>query len=172
MAFPISITGTLTIPIGDVGKPDCPASLLQAALEAERVDGLHRRGDTLSFRAEAGLHKPAPRPGGEWWLFSIFDRGEFSLIEDSTGAVTVRYSLSVRLVFFIVTALSVAAGLLIYFSAGPDHEWGFAFGLGLWLVAFASQYVSKAIEVRRWLRKVLTQRAPYAAAPLRTPSVG
>ncbi|HEX8124676.1 MAG TPA: hypothetical protein VF548_03765 [Allosphingosinicella sp.] len=172
MAFPISITGTLTIPIGDIGEPGCPASLLQAALEAEKVDRLHRRGDTLSFRAKAGLHAPVERPGGEWWLFAIFDRGEFALIGDSTQKVTVRYSLSVRLVFFIVTALSVAAGLLIYFSSGPDHEWGFAFGLGLWLVAFASQYASKAIEVRRWLRKVLTQRAPYAAAPLRTPSVG
>jgi hypothetical protein len=39
--------------------------------------------------------------------------------------------------------------------------------MGIWLVMFASQYLSKAIEVRKWLRKVLTQSGPYTAAPLR-----
>jgi hypothetical protein len=139
---------------------------LQEALAAETVDHLRREGDTLSFRARSGFHKPVPRPGGKWWLFGIFNQGTFTLEEVPEG-VKVRYSLSTRQAFLVVTALSIAVASLIHSSAGPGHEWGFVFGLGIWLVMFASQYLSKAIEIRKWLRKVLTQSAPYTAAPLR-----
>ena len=166
MAFPISITGTLVVAASNGGGLDGPTSRLHEALAAETVDHLLRQDDTLSFRSRAGFHKPVPRPGGKWWLFSIFTEGKFAVEEAAVG-VRVRYSLSTRQAFFVVTALSAAVGSVIHLSAGPDHEWGFVFGLGMWLVMFASQYLSKAIEVRKWLRKVLTQSAPYRAAPLR-----
>ena len=164
MAFPTSITGQLVIPMDQLSHSIDKASRLQAALISETVGDLRRMGNSFTFRHRSGFHRPIARPGGQWWLFALFDAGSFELCEDA-AAVTIRYRLSTSRAFWIVTLLAIIVGSLIQFNSGPDHAWGFAVGIGLWLLMFAAQYLSKRSEMRRWFLKIMTaETLPSPAA--------
>lgn len=84
--------------------------------------------------------------------------------------ISIDYNLDCRLRFFLVTVLSVGIGLLIQSSSGPDHDWGWALGCGIWGVVFFSSYVSKTIEFRRWLKTNLTSHELPPTKRLRVPT--
>ena len=166
MAFPLSITQQISIPKDQLPPSLDPAARLHCALRNETVDDLKRSANRLTFEHRRGLHAPVARPGGSWWLFGLFDAGSFDLSEDASS-LFVGYVLHTRSLFYGVTAFAVLATALIQFSSGPQHEWGFTFGAGVWLVMFASQYASKAIEIKRWLKKIMTSEDLPPSAELR-----
>lgn len=166
VAFPFSIVNQVTIPKDRLPLSVDPAARLYCALRNETVDGLTQRGNRLTFKHRKGIHSPIPRRGGQWWLLGAFDSGAFEISSDATS-LKVCYVLGTRTLFFSVTAFALAATVLVQFSSGPQHEWGFLFGGGVWLVGFASQYASRTIEIRRWLRKMMTSEHLPPSAELR-----
>jgi hypothetical protein len=165
MAFPLSITGKVTVSDDQVPASLKPLERLHAALRAETVDRLEQTGNCLTFAHRQGIHASVPRPGGQWWMFAMIDRGQFEVARN-LGAMTVRYELSTRVGFFLMTTFALAVGTLIQSSSGPGHEWGWVFGCGLWLLMFVSSYASKAIEIRRWIKKVMTSDSLPPSAEL------
>jgi hypothetical protein len=166
VAFPFSIVSQITIPEGQLPLSLDPAARLYCALYNETVDGLTHQENRLTFEHRKGFHAPVPRPGGQFWLFAAFDAGTFEISRDPTS-LTVCYALSTRSLFLFVTAFALAATALIKFNSGPRDQAGFLFGGGVWLVMFASQFASKAIEIRRWIKKIMTAEHLPPAADLR-----
>jgi len=166
MAFPTSISGNVIIRDDQVPPSFDPFERLYAALKAETVDQLEHSGNRLTFTGRHGIHSPMPRPGGQSWLFAIFDSGRFEVARN-LGGITVQYELSTRRGFLIVTALALAVATLIQSSSGPGHQWGWAVGCGIWTAVFASSFASKAIEVRRWIKNIMTSGSLPPSAELR-----
>ncbi|HCB75878.1 MAG TPA: hypothetical protein DEP91_06845 [Sphingomonas bacterium] len=139
---------------------------LEAALTAQTVDAISSEGNTIRFVPEVAALGRNMRPAGDGWMFTSL--GRCSITIGRTGqSITADYHLNCRGWFYLVTAISLAVGTLISHSSGPDHEWGWVFALGLWSVVFASGFVSKTIEFRRWLKANLGSETLLPAKKLR-----
>ena len=166
VGFPFSISSKVTIDHERLPLSLDPTDRLLHALQNETVDGLQQDGNCLSFRRRKGIHVASvPRPGGQLWLFEAFDAGRFEISRDPSF-LTVRYELSTRTFFWLVTGLVFAIAALIYWNTRLDHQWGLLIPCGVWLDVFASQYVSKSIEIKRWLKKIMTSESLPPSAEL------
>ncbi|MBB5715420.1 hypothetical protein [Sphingomonas aerophila] len=155
MAFPLSITGQLRIRHQDLNASQDARDRLRDALHAQTVDTITIGEDTIQFTPQVKGGERKLRPEGEGWMFNAL--GVCSLRLDRTfEGLTVSYKLDCRVWFWLSTAFSLAAGLVIRFTRAPDYQWAWALALGFWLVFFMFGYVSKTIEFRRWLRNNLT----------------
>ena len=141
---------------------------LRAALFAQTVDTIAMTGDTIQFTPHAKGGESKPRPEGGGWMFNNLGGCSLRLYEETEG-VTVEYSLDCRLWFSMATAISIAAGMVIQLSAGPDHRWGWLFAFGFWILFFLSGFLSKTIEIRNWLTSNLTSPELPPTKRLRLP---
>lgn len=168
MAFPLSISGRLQIRRSEL-TPLQPMERLEAALSAQTVDMIAVAGDSIEFRPQGKDTADKPRPEGSGWMFNRLGPCCLRVCYDQQG-VLIDYNLDCRVGFFLVTVISVGFGALIQSSSGPDHEWGWAFACGFWVVAFFSSYISKTIEFRRWLKTNLTSHELPPTKRLRVPT--
>lgn len=168
MAFPLSITGRMMVRHPKLASHQDVVERLRTALLAQTVDTITMRDDAVEFIPQANGSESKPRPEGGGWMFNslgicwLRSRHEPDL-------VTVDYRLDCRFWFLTATFISIAAGLAIHLSTGPDHQWGWAFALGFWVLFFLSGYISKSIEVRRWLKDNLSSLELPPTKRLRVP---
>jgi hypothetical protein len=151
MPFPLSISGRVQVLDSPLRSDAAIVERLQAALTAQTVDTISVEGNTIRFVPEVAAMARNMRPEGDGWMFTSLGRC-LIMIRQIGQSITAVYHLDCRGWFYVVTAIALAVGTLISQSSGPDPEWGWVFALGLWLVMFASGFVSKTIEFRRWLK--------------------
>jgi hypothetical protein len=168
MAFPLSITGELTVRHSDLRSNQGAMERLQAALNAQTVDSITRGENSIEFIPQITGEDRKPRPEGGGWMFNALGTCLLSLRQSSEGLI-VDYRLDCRLWFWTATSFSTAAGLIIWCTKGPDHQWAWAFALGFWSLLFMSGYLSKTIEFRRWLKNNLTSTELPPTKRLRVP---
>jgi hypothetical protein len=166
MPFPVSISGRVQVLDSPLRSDADIMERLEAALTAQTVDAISAEGNTIRFVPEVAALGRNVRPQGDGWMFLMLGRSSITIGHYGQD-VTAHYQLDCRGWFYLVTALSLAVGTLISQSSGPDHEWGWVFALGLWLVVFASGFVSKTIEFRRWLKASLESETLLPTKKLR-----
>lgn len=169
MAFPLSISGRLKVRRSELTTLQPIIERLEAALSAQTVDLIEVAGDVLKFRPQINGFAAKPRPEGNGWMFDGLGACCLHVRHDQQH-ILIYYNLDCRLRFFLVTALSVGIGVLIQSSSGPDHDWSWVFGCGIWIVAFFSSYVSTKTEFRRWLKTNLTSHEVPPTKRLRVPT--
>jgi len=168
MPFPLSITGQLTVRHTQLKSTQEVMERLRAALLAQTVDTITMASDTIEFIPQVKGGETKPRPEGGGWMFNALGVCVLRLHQECEG-ITVAYKLDCRFWFYIATAISMTAGLVIQLSAGPDHKWGWVFAVGFWVLFFASGFVSKTIEIQSWLKKSLTSLELPPTKRLRVP---
>lgn len=169
MAFPLSISGHLTLSRSELTSNSGVVERLEAALSAQTVDKITVTNDTIEFTPMVRGSEGKPRPEGNGWMLNAIGNSWLRVRHESNSA-TISYRLECRGWFCMATALSVATGLFIHLYKGKDYEWGWLFALGIWAVMFLSGYVSKTIEFRRWLKNNLTSAELPPTKRLRVPT--
>jgi hypothetical protein len=169
MAFPLSITGHLMVRHQDYKGKQAAMDRLQDALRAQTVDAITMGKDTIEFTPQIKGTDRKPRPEGGGWMFNGLGTC-FLQVGRTFDGLTVAYKLDCQLWFYSSTIVSVTAGLLIWWTGGPDHQWAWALSLGFWLLFFMSGYVSTTIEFRRWLKNNLTSVELPTTKRLRVPT--
>lgn len=169
MTFPLSITGRLKVRLSNLTSLQPIIERVVAALSAQTVDMIKVADEVIEFRPQGKGTADKPRPEGNSWMFGGLGPCYLRVRHDQQG-VLIDYNLDCRLMFFIVTAISVGSGALIQSSSGPDYDWGWTFACGLWGVMFLSSYISKTIEFRGWLKANLTSDVLPPIKRLRVPT--
>jgi hypothetical protein len=160
MGFPLTIQGYITLCQPGLPQGEALRERLRAALAAQTVDEILCEGNILTFRSAIRGNEQKPRPEGERWMLRIVPQGRIQFSESAQG-IRIGYILDTYGAFYIITALTVALGIAIHLSSGPDHQYGWIFGSGIWAVMFLSQYISTRLEFGHWLRQaVISPRPP------------
>jgi hypothetical protein len=166
--FPLSINGSLNVQAAIF--PEGPSALarLRDALVAQTVDSVTIEGDAVHFKPHTKGNARKPRPEGNLWMLDGIGSSWLAVRQSGTE-VKVEYHLDTSFKFVFVSSLALLAGSVIHLFGKTHRQEGWVFAAGIWLVMFASSYVSATIEFRRWLRANLTSREMPPTKPLRVP---
>jgi hypothetical protein len=159
MPFPVSISGQIDVKA--VSQRIDFRARLREALVAETVENVLENREGVSFRAIMRVRIGVARPGGAQWLFAIFDRGQFIVVQEQRASI--RYQLSTRYAFW--QSIGIASLLLIFlllFAGQAGKVTGPAFA-AFWCVAFVSEYQRAREGIRDWLHLIAT--APVMPPP-------
>jgi hypothetical protein len=167
MAFPLSITGHLTVRDGE--KPPKPLVVehLRRALLAQSVDLISVADDTIRFRPQAVGNEKAFRPDGVSWMFHLI--GPSLLVVDQRPAgMRISYQLSCRFWFYTTTLFSVLAGIATALTIRVETHWAVLCTFASWTMLFASGYLGTRVDFRHWLGSSLPSYGESPAEHLGT----
>jgi hypothetical protein len=150
MAFPLSITGHLTVRNDEKPPKQLVVEHLRSALSAQSVDLISVVDDTIRFTPQAVGNEKASRPDGVSWMFHLI--GPSLLVVDQRPAgMRITYQLSCRFWFYTTTLFSVLAGIAMAFTTRVETHWAVLCTFASWTMLFASGYLGTRVDFHHWL---------------------
>jgi hypothetical protein len=169
MAFPLSITGYLTVPDDEGTSERDVVEHLRIALCAQSVDSISVADETICFTPQAVGNENAFRPDGVSWMFRSI--GPSLLVVDRrTAGMTISYRLNCRFWFYTTTLLSGLAGVALTLTTAIDTHWAALCTFGSWTMLFASGFVGTKIDFNHWLGSTIASFDPSPAPHCKIPS--
>lgn len=147
MANALDMTGAVTIRSSDLA-PVNPILRLVEALRSETVDFISVENSRISIKIDT---LKQVRPGGDKWLFLIWEQGQFEVI-DRGNTVCVRFELRVDEAAILLPLVFLVVALFCWVAASPVAFIFFGFVAIVITCILWIRYVS----LPRWLRRVLT----------------
>jgi hypothetical protein len=166
MAFPLSITGSVTVPKDDTDFVTVPnlAQGIEKLLSEAKATSVARDGNSITFTA--GFFRFVIN----WNILVPFGSGKLE-VEDEGHRIRVRYA--ARTVPLLVFTSSVFCAIAIWMSlaelrAGTFPAWALLWVFGVfWVWLFGMNYVIAMIRFPFWLKRGLLRYV--SVAPRQTP---
>ncbi|MGE0776339.1 MAG: hypothetical protein AB7L36_15065 [Sphingomonadaceae bacterium] len=164
MPHPLDMCGAVTIPserlaiVGSIER-------LAEALRLETIDHVQVSSDMIDIRIDPANRL---RPGGDGWMFNVWDHGQFQLIERDASTVvrfTLRTSWAIPTLLLGVVLVILAAWWMLM----PPLV--ISLSLFVWAVVLSVLW-TRYISFPRWLRRVLTSSTLTSPRRLKEMSSG
>jgi hypothetical protein len=164
MAHVLDMCGTVTIR-RDRLVPGSSVSRLAEALQAETIDSVLISQQTVEIKIDRANRL---RPGGDRWMFNLWDQGNFRLLEQE-ATVAVRFTLRTSWALPLLVIGMLLLTLVGWWMQEP--------GLVIPVSAFVILVILSILWLRyfsfpRWLQRVLTNPSLPPTRRLRELSSG
>jgi hypothetical protein len=163
MVFPLHQTGSVRVQRHQ--RPaEATALRIAEALRSQTVEDVEVSGHHVRFTCT--MDARIPRPGGDLWLFSMFDKGVITV--EAGESLTLRYRLSTTAALRSISTLSLILALPAIIWPWPWLVFSIMSFVGL----FGGNYLEKRIRFPLWLRKVATSETLPQPRPPKVASSG